>query len=194
MKLVWILNDRPESRWWFLRGPWLGFSGRGGIRQVKIKSSTSHCRLSRILCILISLQDHILYYVHITTVAVYFYAYLLYFIIITNGGDVRDRRSTGPICTRAFRVSTLRPQSCQSREKHRRPVDRYGSVERLTRPDDDEGRGIPSRLECIFLLFGFVSLTVSLTLHHPLHHLFEDVTAAHPPPPPQRKQWTVPTV
>jgi len=92
------------------------------------------------------------------------------------------------------RVPTLCPQSCQSREKHRRPMDRYGAVERLTRPDDDEGRGIPSSV--FFLLFGFVLLTVSLTLHHPLHHHLEHVAAAHPPPPPppQRKQWTVPTV
>jgi len=40
----------------------------------------------------------------------------------------------------ACRVPTLRPQSCQSREKHRRPVDRY-AVERLTRPDDDDDDG-----------------------------------------------------
>jgi len=149
------------------------FSARGGIRRVKIQSSTylapviAHMYLNRTTYYIFILCSYI------TTVAVYFNAcaYLLYFIIITNGGGVRDRRLTGPICTRAYRVPTLRPlQSCQSREKRRRPMQDGYAVERLTRPDDDDdddGRGIPSRLECIFLLFGFVSLTVSLTLHRP---------------------------
>lgn len=153
-----------QSRWWFLKGPWRGFSVRGGIRHVKMQSSTSH-RLSRI-CISISLPNLILYYVGITTVRRYTLTRVpTHYIIITNGGGVRDRRLTGPIRTRV-RVPTLRPRSCQSREKHRRQI-RGGTVDPTGRRRRRPRNTVASRIDRIFLLFGLCSLAVSPTLRRP---------------------------